>query len=246
MEIYDLHAHSTFSDGRASVEYLIQKAQEGGYKTGISDHLFCDGNNTVEDITHYLDCVCGIGIPVGGEANIGEEFVLPEKQLQRFDYLIASVHAVFPPEGAFRINRYFAMRSGFCDSWPGYDRARAEEFLELAYRQMAAHFARYRTEILGHACVMPFYDDLPYDSQTVVDWEKSVISLCKKYDIALEISSMWCEPYERMLRAAKDAGLKFSFGSDCHKIEQVGNLKYSLEMAKKLRLTQQDLFIPSY
>lgn len=246
MTVYDLHAHSTFSDGRATVEYLMQKAEEGNYKTGISDHLFCDGNNTVEDITHYLDTVLELGIPVGGEANIGEDFLLPDTQIQRFHYLIASVHAIFPEDGPVRFNRYFAMRSGFCDTWPGYDRSRAEEFLELSYRQIERHFSRYRTEILGHAGVMPIYDDLPYESNTIIDWEKAVVGLCKKYQVALEISSMWSEPYERMLREAKAAGVKFTFGSDCHKLEHVGNLKYSLEMAEKLELTDQELYIPQY
>lgn len=246
MTVYDLHAHSTHSDGRATVEYLIQKAKEGNYKTGVSDHLFCDHNDTLEDISSYLDHVCTLGIPVGGEANIGEEFPIPDQMLQRFDYIIASVHAIFAREAPFRINRYFAMRSGFCDTWAGYNTARASEFLELAYKQMESHFSRYRVEILGHCCVMPFYDDIPYWSSEIIDWENAVVGLCKKYHVAMEITSMFCEPYERMLRAAKKAGVKFSFGSDCHKLEHVGNLKYSLEMADTLQLTDADLFLPSF
>lgn len=246
MNIYDLHTHTTYSDGEATVDYLIARAKELGYGVGISDHLFCDGNDTVEDIVHYLDGVSGRGIPVGGEANIGEDKQLSDALVKRFNYIIASVHAVFPHDGPLRFNNYFGMRSGFCDSWEGYDRSRAYEYLSLAYRLMEHHVSRYRTDILGHCCVMPFYDDLDNDSPEVIDWEKDVVALCGKYGVAMEISTMWHEPYERMLRLAKKNGLKFSLGSDCHTLAAVCDLSYSLKMVRLLNLTDGDLFVPKY
>ena len=245
MVIYDLHCHSTYSDGRASVEYLIQKAAEKGYKTGIADHLFCCGNDTLADIDRYLNGVCDLGIPVGGESNIGEEFNMPDSMLNRFDYLVASIHKLFPKgEETLVFNRYFAIRSDFDEVYEGYDKTRAEEYLNLAYRQMESHFSRYRTEILGHCGVMPVYDDIPYWSSTIRDWERAVVALCKKYNVAMEISGMFCQPYERMLRLAKKEGLKFSFASDCHMLEHVGKLGYCYEMIDALNLQESDLYVP--
>lgn len=244
MVFYDLHTHTTLSDGKASVEYLIEHAAQNGYKTGISDHLFCEGIETQEDVIKYLDTVSGRGIPVGGETNIGEDLPLADDVLKRFNYLIASVHAVFPPDGAFRFGTYFAKRGGFRDDWEGYDTARAQEFLELSYRQIVDYFSRFRGEIMGHAQAMPFYDDLPNDSKEIIDWENAVIAVLKKYNVALEISGMWQVPYRRMLDAAKAAGLKFTFGSDCHTIEAVGKLDYPRKMFKELGLMEADMFIP--
>lgn len=245
MVIYDLHCHSTYSDGSTSVEYLMEAAEKYGYKTGIADHLFCCNNNTPEDIARYLNGVCKLGIPVGGEANIGEDFPMPDSMLKRFDYVVASIHKLFPRnEETLVFNRYFAIRSGFDEVYEDYDRERAEEYLELAYQQIASHFSRFRTEILGHCGVMPVYDDIPYWSQTIRDWEKSVVALCKKYNVAMEISGMFCQPYERMLRLAKAEGIKFSFASDCHKKEHVGKLDYCYEMIDALNLTEENLFVP--
>ena len=57
---------------------------------------------------------------------------------------------------------------------------------------------------------------------------------------------MWMAPYERMLRLAREAGLKFTFGSDCHTLAAVGQIDYCLEMAEKLGLTDDDMFVPDY
>lgn len=243
--IIDLHTHTQYSDGQATVEYLIEKANEGGYRTGVSDHLFCSGNETIESIDRYLDGVEKYGIPVGGETNIGESLPLKDSQLARFDYLIASVHAVFPKgEPPVILSRYFATKAHYRDSWEGYDRTRTEEYLELSYKQMVHYMENNRGEILGHAGVMPFYDDLPNDSKAITDWEDSVVALCKKHGYAMEISGMWEAPLERMLRKAKREGLKFTFGSDCHRLEGVGNLRYCKRMAEKLQLTDNDMFVP--
>lgn len=243
MNIYDLHCHTTFSDGDCKIEYIIEKAKELGYSTGVSDHLFCDGNNTVEDIRRYLDHMTTLGIPVGGEANIGEDLRLSDKDVSRFDYLIASVHAVFPEDGKVALNDWFGVRHGIDESWPGYDTTRAAEFLNLAYLSTVKHFERFRADILGHSSMLAFYEDLPYDSREVLDWEDGIIQACKKYNVAIEISGQWKQPQERMLRKALKAGLKFSFGSDAHLITDVGNLKYCYDMINLLGLTEENLFV---
>lgn len=246
MTIYDLHCHSQHSDGKATIEYLMEKAEEGGYRTGIADHLFCDHNDTLDDIKRYLDHAESLGIPIGGEANIGPDFDMPDNVLDRFDYIVASVHTIYAEDAPFIFNRWFAMRSGFIKSWPGYYKERAYEYLECAYKQMKRHMENFPITILGHCCAIPCYDDVPYWSQELIDWENDVIALCKKHGVAMEISSMFCDPYERMLRNAKKEGIKFTFASDAHLFEHVGNLKYSIEMAEVLGLTDDDLFIPKH
>lgn len=246
MTIYDLHCHTVLSDGEMTLDEVIAKAEAGGYKTGVSDHLFADGNDTIEDIRHYLDTYEKYDIPLGGEANLGDPVQLPDAEEARFDYIIASTHAVYPKSGKIALNAWLGLMHGYDEKWDGYDKSRAAELLDLSYLQMKDFFGSHRAEILGHANMMPFYDDLPYESREVLDWEKDVVSLCKKYHIAMEISSGCRRPYGRMLRTAKEAGLKFTFGSDAHELADAGNLEYSLQMAKELELTDDDLYIPKY
>jgi len=62
-------------------------------------------------------------------------------------------------------------------------------------------------------------------------------------DVALEINSRLQLPSEKILRRAKEAGVKFSFGTN-NVTPDFGRLDYSLEMAKKLGLTYKDMFMP--
>ena len=40
LNIYDLHTHSLYSDGQATVEYIMERAAQLGYHAGTSDHLY--------------------------------------------------------------------------------------------------------------------------------------------------------------------------------------------------------------
>ena len=62
--------------------------------------------------------------------------------------------------------------------------------------------------------------------------------------MAIEINSGACIPSLAVLKRAKQAGAKFSFGSNIHGLD-VGKLDYSLKMAHELALKPADLFAPA-
>jgi hypothetical protein len=61
--------------------------------------------------------------------------------------------------------------------------------------------------------------------------------------VALEINSRFKLPSEKILRKAKEAGVKFTFGTN-NSGPDLGWLDYSLEMKEKLGLTYKDMFMP--
>jgi histidinol phosphatase-like PHP family hydrolase len=61
--------------------------------------------------------------------------------------------------------------------------------------------------------------------------------------VALEINSRFKIPSEKILRKAKEAGVKFTFGTN-NAAADLGTLDYSLEMKEKLGLTYKDMFMP--
>ncbi len=104
----DLHVHTDWSDGRDSVEVMVQSARALGYKyVAITDHSkglgVAHGLDTVRlekqiaEIAELNRKIGGIRILSGMEVDIHADGSLdmPDKVLARLDFVIASVHSGF-------------------------------------------------------------------------------------------------------------------------------------------------------
>jgi histidinol phosphatase-like PHP family hydrolase len=71
----------------------------------------------------------------------------------------------------------------------------------------------------------------------------AIISAAKKKNIAIEINDMSHTPHDKFILKAKQAGLKFTFGSDSRN-PNAGRLAYSKAVAKKCNLKKEDFYVP--
>ena len=245
MQYYDLHTHTNMSDARFPIEDLIETESKQGHILGVSDHFFCCGIYTLNDIKNYLDILQLYPVYRGAEVNMEHKFNLPDNLEDQLDYIIASVHSMPDGRGGFiPLNQYFSQRSGYVKEYQkNYSSDMNRYYLAYIIQMMEKTFSTQRVDILGHATVLPPCDEL-YGTKFLSQWEDAVINLCKKYDIALEISGLWHAPGSDMIRRAHQAGLKFSMGSDCHSPIQIGDLKYVERMIDEVGLQQEDFFVP--
>ena len=101
----DLHTHSLWSDGRDSIEAMVDAAQQLGYEyvaiTDHSEHSAASRNLSVDDvgrqraeIEQLRDQVSGITILHGVEVDIMQDGTLDfdDDVLQGFDIVLASLH----------------------------------------------------------------------------------------------------------------------------------------------------------
>ena len=125
---------------------------------------------------------------------------------------------------------------------------RRDNFIE----DMDAFIARYIKHIVHiltnepiHIFARPTY--LPinfarhYDEVWTEDRMRLIIDLAKARNIALEIAENVRVPSLRFIRMAKDAGIKFTFGTNARN-QNAGNFHYCLEMAEEAGLTQEDMW----
>ncbi|MFP5248016.1 MAG: PHP domain-containing protein [Thermoanaerobaculia bacterium] len=105
------HVHTTFSDGRNSVQEMLSAAQQRGWEyVGISDHsptAFYAGGLTVErlkeqhaEIARHEKSVAPMRVFRGTEADILQDGTMDygPKVLSKLDFVIASVHSNFKME----------------------------------------------------------------------------------------------------------------------------------------------------
>jgi histidinol phosphatase-like PHP family hydrolase len=98
-------------------------------------------------------------------------------------------------------------------------------------------------DVLANVSWLPELLANDYDTMWTDRRIARVLDAAKRHTVAIEISSSFRLPRLRFLRMAKEAGLKFTYGSN-GRYPKMGLLEYSLVMGKELALTQTDFFIP--
>lgn len=82
-----------------------------------------------------------------------------------------------------------------------------------------------------------------YDEFWTEERVNKVVDVLAKSGKALEINELYQIPSKAIILKAKNAGIKFTFGSNNIKPE-VSRLEYSVRMIKECALTQTDIYKP--
>lgn len=99
-------------------------------------------------------------------------------------------------------------------------------------------------DILANPTYLPPAIAGQYDALWTPPRMRKIIDAAVKYGVALEINSGYRLPRMAFLRMVKEAGARFSFGSNIRGPE-VGKKDYWLEAIKSVGLTRKDLFTPA-
>ncbi|HQE81966.1 MAG TPA: DNA polymerase/3'-5' exonuclease PolX [Candidatus Hydrogenedentes bacterium] len=216
-----MHCHSTYSDGRSSIEEMAAAARDLGYAyIGFADHsqtaAYAGGLTPADVAKQHKEMAAiaekldGIRILKGIESDILGDGSLDydEKTLKRFDFVIASVHSrLNMPESEATKRLIGAIRNPF-------------------------------TTILGHPTgrLLLSREGYPLDMDAVFD-------ACAKHRVAIEINA---NPHRldldwRHIRKAKERGIKFCIGPDAHSVEGLADVDFGLGIARKGWLEKKDL-----
>lgn len=217
----DLHVHSIWSDGRASIIELAQAARSLGYEyIALSDHSPSVGiaggigrekmEEKIEAVAEANDSLEGITVLMGAEVDIKADGSLdyPDDLLERMDVVVASVHM-----------------------------AQQQKERTITGRLISA-IENQNVDIIGHPTGRIINQREPSD----MDFH-AVLEAAAKTGTALEINAhpSRLDLNDVNARAAKEMGVRMSINSDAHDAGQLLYMKYGINVARRAWLEKKDL-----
>jgi len=215
----DLHVHSIWSDGRASIIELAQAARSLGYEyIALSDHSPSVGiaggigrekmEEKIEAVAEANDSLEGITVLMGAEVDIKADGSLdyPDDLLERMDVVVASVHM-----------------------------AQQQKERTITGRLISA-IENQNVDIIGHPTGRIINQREPSD----MDFH-AVLEAAAKTGTALEINAhpSRLDLNDVNARAAKEMGVQMSINSDAHDAGQLLNMKYGINVARRAWLEKK-------
>jgi len=217
----DLHMHTTWSDGKASIEDMAKSAIKLGYEyIAITDHspssTIANGlsierlKEKQKELTAVNKKIKGINILMGSEVDIKTDGSLdyPDEVLKQLDVVIASVHSGFKMDKETITKRIL-------------------KALENPY-----------VHALGHPTGRLINEREPYD----VDIDR-LIEAALKYDKALEVNSSYLrlDLKDLHVKKAVEAGVKIIISTDAHRPEGLLQIRYGVGTARRGWVQKKDV-----
>ncbi len=209
-EYHDLHIHTVFSDGSTEVEDVVRRASELRIGAiGITDHFWPS-----------------LGGRRGGKKLIERRREIIEEMRAAHPHMlildgaevdVQSDGTLAPVAGGLeQFDLVIASIHFQCSS---------SQWVSLIRRLVSNEFFH----ILGH------WDG--YLSSFRQQDGEVVASLLAKAGVAVELSARYETRHPEFLEAARDAGCKFTFGSDAHWVDEVGRIGDLRTLARDMRLS---------
>jgi len=222
-------------------------------------HVHLHSNFTIEEaVSNFksLDMKFGIVEHPGRQANIVDDKSL-ENYVQRIHSFNAFAglqpidpmwHEVFSSEAISKLDYVTMDALEIPDGKGNRERIWQQRFILYNKSTFMDRYMDFHMEVLENGksnilanptflpiCLAPEYYKLWTESRM-----DKIIQFAVKNSVALEINSVYQYPKKPFIKMAKEAGAKFSFGSNGHNLQEVKNYEYCLEMVKECDLTKDD------
>jgi len=236
----DLHAHL---DG-STIDAVAALGRERGVRLGIVEHAGTKENqypvvlSNDAELAACLAMLEGKGVYRGVQAEWTDWMgCFSRSALARLDYVLTDA-MTYPGKDGRRVKLWEA------DAPNRVDMADPAAFMDRYVDWYVRILEEQPIDVLANVSWLPKPLAPAYDSLWTTARIRRVADAAARLGVAIEISSGFRLPTLGWLRVAREAGVKFCFGSN-GRYPKMGLLEYSLKTASDLGLKEADLFTPA-
>jgi hypothetical protein len=198
---------------------------------------------------------CGVGFPVDNDAG-AREFL---KTMAGQPVFIAMQGEgrewvkTFSPETAAQFDYVFTDSMTFTDDrgkrmrlWIPEEVGEIEDrqrFMDVIVDRTVGVLSHEPIDIYVNPAFVPAPMQADYDALWTQERMSKVIEAAKRHGIAIEINARYRLPRAPFIRLAKQAGVRFAFGTN-NATPNMGRLEYCLDMVDECGLEWPDIFVP--
>lgn len=232
LPLIDYHVHLK---GGLTLEEALEKSRQAGITYGIAEN--CGLNFPVtndEQLKQSFDRLEGRPVLKAMQAE-GREWVnmFSPELVAKFDYVFSDA-LTFHDEQGRRTRLWMADEVHIDDE---------QEFMDMYVGKIVTILENEPIDIFVNPTFLPAVIAERYDELWTQQRMKKVIQAAIKGGVAIEINARYRIPSVKFIKLAKQAGAKFSFGTN-NGGRELGHLEYSLDVARQCGLTKDDMFVP--
>lgn len=125
-----------------------------------------------------------------------------------------------------------------------YDGVNKEQYMEQIVEQTVKILINEPADIFANPTYIPEDMQPDYEKYWTNERINRVLDVLQKHEIALEINPRYKIPSLKIIRMAKERGLKFTFGTN-NVDANFGKLEYCIEAIEQCGITAEDIWFPS-
>uniref|UniRef100_UPI003216B564 DUF1080 domain-containing protein n=1 Tax=uncultured Draconibacterium sp. TaxID=1573823 RepID=UPI003216B564 len=228
--LVDFHVHLK---GGLTIDDVVANSQRLGVNYGVAPN--CGLHFPVTDdesLYNYMEEVKGSPTFKGMQAE-GREWItlFSPEAVAKFDYVFTDAMTFTDKKG--RRNRIWIPEEVWVED--------KQQFMDDLVEKIEAIFSQEPVDIYVNPTVLPAQIMPEYEELWTTERIARVVKVLADNKIALEINARYKTPNAEMIKMAKAAGVKFSFGTN-NVTKELGHLEYCLEMIQECGLTPGDMF----
>ncbi len=201
--MYDLHIHSVYSDGRAKIEEIARQAKNLKLKA-------------VAVVDHSIELPFGLTETKARRRQEEIDDAASVYGIKMYSGIECSINAageIALPD--FDFDFIIVSVHEFVDG-PSY------------YERVMACLENYDVDVLGH----PFSQLFAFQNG-IRKLDEKLLDIIEERGVAVELNSSHRSPSDEFLELCSDRCIMYSIGSDAHNLQKVGDVGWSIEMAKR-------------